>query len=237
MKYDVRNAVEFKNVCGAELLAFLLKKKQWPLDDLILELCFNLAGAKKGNRTSTFCAGAISNLDIFKTVILDWEIWSRASENVQKLLWESLRQLSQSHNKYAIFNIRRFREAGVSSVIFDVLRQYPIPEDIAKICVSIIEAVMEDPLSTGNIKEITNYLIVSHGKEDDSTEQDLGTGNSLSSSNPIKMSSLYGAPKLRIRKTISFERNQEVSEKQTKLFSPRNLVLAMTCSISCSIFS
>eukprot|EP01114_Cavostelium_apophysatum_P014246 TRINITY_DN3646_c0_g1_i2.p1 TRINITY_DN3646_c0_g1~~TRINITY_DN3646_c0_g1_i2.p1 ORF type:complete len:2996 (+),score=922.89 TRINITY_DN3646_c0_g1_i2:247-9234(+) len=228
LQYNSTNVRDMKESSGYQLVAHVMRKKHWVLDEMMLGILFQMVGLSKPNhRGSTYSGGVISNLLAFKNFLLDWKIWSRAQITIQKLLFESLAE-AVSSNSMAAFNIKRFREAGVLELTFELFRDNTaMSPDLGTYLISIVKSILADPPSTADIQIILNYLVSTH-----QTPHIINYMSDSSASSPASLK--------KIRKNLStsgtenpraYLRAKMAAALQLNVPSIRNLVLNMILDI------
>lgn len=156
LKHSPVNTREMKEICGYELLARLLRKEHWILvtnsclisctwqDESLLSVIFEMVGLKKSPRVYTFTTGVVSNFPAFQHLLLDWQIWRRASFGVQQILFKTLAELVSSH-EHSKFHVQQLRQAKALEQFFHIFKEYDVPLSLGPYFITIIRSLMSDP--------------------------------------------------------------------------------------------
>ena len=87
------NGKELNGLCGYELIARLMRKNNWVIDEELLRILFEFVGFTQDPRTTNYACGVLSNLYAFKGLIMDWRIWKLANRECLILLFNSLLEI------------------------------------------------------------------------------------------------------------------------------------------------
>lgn len=164
LQFSVQNCREMDEICGYELVARLMRKNAWKIDEKMLGILFKYAGFERDPKKLTFSTGVLSNLTAFKYLIMDWRIWVRSELSVQRQLFETLGHIIHSDNEFSNFNIPRFRDADVTSRLLWVIHHEENNVNIihAKSLMNIIRSLMNQRPTASDFNQILKYLILSH---------------------------------------------------------------------------
>merc|ERR1712159_245308 len=96
IEYSSCNLQEMETICGYELIARIMRKNQWKINEKMLSILFSYVGFQRDPQKMTFSVGVLSNMSAFQYLIMDWRIWKNSELSVQKQLFESLSTIVDS---------------------------------------------------------------------------------------------------------------------------------------------
>ena len=114
---------------GYQTLAMLLRKKSHLLNAHILHLMFTIAGtldSGSGNRhySGDFPSNAFVNLDIFRDVLCDLDLWHSAPCDLEKSLYEHFLELvNDSNSNRKVAHVRMLRDFSMVEKMLALLKK------------------------------------------------------------------------------------------------------------------
>ncbi|XP_046865023.1 WD repeat and FYVE domain-containing protein 3-like isoform X2 [Xenia sp. Carnegie-2017] len=152
LKYSFSAREDMERIKGYQILALLFKRKQFLLNTHILHLTFALVGTVDSEREMA----TIPNEIAFKDLLCDFEVWTKAPENLQKsLLSHFLELLSQSSQLPS--NISLMQDLGIVSKLLFVLKDESIPISTINVTCDVITAVLRHGNEKRNICFILQF--------------------------------------------------------------------------------
>jgi hypothetical protein len=146
---------------GYEILARIMRRREWLLSESVLDLAFSLVGLSKSKKRGTFSEGMIKNVEALHFLLLDWKIWSRAPEAVRVLLFRSLAEVA-SISEHAQFNVSQLRTVKIRTLILMMLEEDDFPVSVAHHVVRLLQCLMHDPWNVADIKAIFRFVVATH---------------------------------------------------------------------------
>jgi len=190
-----RNLKDMRDISGYQIISYLIRKRNWILDDSLLSILFSFLGIQS-NRTSIphYIDGVVQDVMALKHFLLERTIWSRAAIPEQKKLFESLEKLVNALHDYHEFNIIKFRQAGAFETILKMCREQDLPLDLLPTLISILNSIIHKP---PKLKEdlhiLLSYLLESMPKSkkyNNNMSNSIGINNNMN--NQSNSNSLTG---------------------------------------------
>ena len=166
--WHAHNSKELRELHGYLLIARIISKIEWEIDEELLGIVFALVGVSKSEERNTFSVGVIRNMDAFSAILLDWKVWKYAPNRIKLLLMRSLADLVSSCEQ-APFNAWYLRQAGARTTLLLLLEEPNFPYQLASHVISTIAYLMNDPWTPGDMNAVLRYMIATHPQESKQT--------------------------------------------------------------------
>lgn len=176
MKYNNQNTEEMKIINGYEILAHVMKQKNFEQNNSILSAILLMAGL----RTPTynfdeefsigFCnKGIICNPFVLEKILLDYQIWKRAPQETQAFLFESILYLVTDHIQVN-YHISLFRKLNVLQYILNILQPYYLSDieltywskKLTKITMDILRSIVPSPWLLKDFYPFYKFILSTH---------------------------------------------------------------------------
>ena len=158
---------------GYQTLAMLLRKKSHLLNAHILHLMFTMAGTLDGGhqRSSGGSDASNINVDIFRDVLCDLDLWHSAPCDLEKSLYEHLLELVNDTNNRKMTHVRMLRDFSMVEKMLALLKK----EECSTPTVTIIMNVLYGLLCTNpRVSDVLCFaLFTAATLEKDANEQSL----------------------------------------------------------------
>eukprot|EP01122_Echinamoeba_exundans_P007392 TRINITY_DN2266_c0_g1_i1.p1 TRINITY_DN2266_c0_g1~~TRINITY_DN2266_c0_g1_i1.p1 ORF type:complete len:3279 (+),score=338.37 TRINITY_DN2266_c0_g1_i1:138-9974(+) len=161
LEWSAVNLQQMIRCNGYEILARIMRRREWLLTEATLESVFALVGLVKSKKRGTFSEGMIKNVEALHFLLLDWKIWSRAPEPVKVLLFRSLAEVA-STSEHAQFNVSQLRTVKIRTLILMMLEEDDFPFNVAQSVVRLLQCLMHDPWNVADIKAIFRFVVATH---------------------------------------------------------------------------
>ncbi|EGC29360.1 hypothetical protein DICPUDRAFT_159064 [Dictyostelium purpureum] len=140
-----QNLKDMKEISGYLLVSYLIRKKNWVLDDQLLSILFSFVGIQSTRTSIHYIDGVVQDVLALKHFLLERSIWRRASIPDQKKLFESLEKLVNALHENHDFNIIKFRQAGAFETILKMCREEDLPLDLLPTLIKILHSIVHKP--------------------------------------------------------------------------------------------
>ncbi|CAI2171444.1 16368_t:CDS:10 [Funneliformis geosporum] len=151
IRFSWRNSEDMERIHGYEILAYLLKQKHGLLTYELLNLLLVFVGLNPINPMDS----VIINPLAYRYLILDFDLWRHADENVQRahlMQFATFIQLSQHHH----FNAKRL---NVVKKMLVALKLNVYPKDLLIDFISTLKIVVKYNFTTEVIRSIATFLV------------------------------------------------------------------------------
>ncbi|CAG8462143.1 12484_t:CDS:10 [Funneliformis caledonium] len=154
IRFSWRNSEDMERIHGYEILAYLLKQKHGLLTYELLNLLLVFVGLNPINIADS----VIINPLAYRYLILDFDLWRHADENVQRahlMQFATFIQLSQHHH----FNAKRLSKMHVVKKMLVALKLNVYPKDLLIDFISTLKIVVKYNFTTEVIRSIATFLV------------------------------------------------------------------------------
>lgn len=162
--WHAQNSRELKETHGYLLIARVISKMEWEIDEELLSTVFALTGVFKCEERGSFSAGVIHNMDAFSALLLDWKVWKQAPNRIKMQIMRSLADLV-SRSDQASFNAWHLRQAGARTTLLLLLEEPHFPYQLGQYVITTIAFLMNDPWTPGDMNAVLRYMIATHPSE------------------------------------------------------------------------
>ena len=145
---------------GVAVLARLMRRQSWLLDESLLSALFELAGLCRSPRTGLYSSGVLTSLPVLRTLLLDWRLWRGATLRVQALLLGSLAELLVAHEHH-LFHAERCRSAGLQGLVLGLCREHgaSLHTDLHPPLLALLAASMHEPPTEEELRSLVGFVL------------------------------------------------------------------------------
>lgn len=162
--WHAQNSKELRDLQGYLLIARVIRKIDWTIDEELLGIVFSIVGISRSLQRDSFSEGVIHNMDAFSALLLDWKVWKSAPNKIKLLLFRSLADIV-STSEHAAFNAWYMRQAGARTTLLLLLEDEQFPYQLAQYVITTIAYLMNDPWTPGDMNAVLRYMLATHPQD------------------------------------------------------------------------
>ncbi|KAG9303640.1 hypothetical protein G9A89_018537 [Geosiphon pyriformis] len=179
IRFSWRNSEDMERIHGYEILAFLLKQKHGLLSLELLNLLLVFVGFNPISPTDSVIVNPLA----YRFLILDFELWRRAGETVQRAHLQQFTafiHLSLHHH----FNAKRLSKMHVVKKMLVALKTNAYSKDLLDEFVATLKIVVKYNFTTEVIRAIATFLVSTLNKPS-ANRRPLRRDSSVKRSEPV----------------------------------------------------
>ncbi|EAU86631.2 hypothetical protein CC1G_07289 [Coprinopsis cinerea okayama7 len=155
LKSSWQNSEDMERLRGYELLAEMLRSKAQIINLTAFETLFEFLGVNFSSPEHS----TVTNVLAYRSIALDFDLWSRAPKEIQQVYLEHFTTLLHT-SRYRIFNSRqRLKKMGVTKKILFALQADWYKGEMSHLLVKVLKLSMEANFTPDDaIKPLVSYL-------------------------------------------------------------------------------